>query len=94
MLQAASNSLGDVAAQLVEAACCALQVDDQLATLRELTMAENKPPSSDPEAPTGGPESALPERASEAPARIIVGTSEGNWQLWDGFIVDAALPPV
>jgi hypothetical protein len=83
MLQAASNSLGDVAAQLVEAA-----------TLRELTMAENKPPSSDPEAPTGGPESALPERTSEAPARSIVGTSEGNWQLWDGFIIDAALPPV
>jgi DNA-binding winged helix-turn-helix (wHTH) protein len=65
MLQAASNSLGDVAAQLVEAACCAVQGDDQLATLRELTMAENEPPSSDPEAPTGGPESALPEGTSE-----------------------------
>jgi hypothetical protein len=83
MLQAASNSLGDVAAQLVEAA-----------TLRELTMAENKPPPSDSQAPTGSPGWALPEGTSEAPARSIGDTVEGNWQLWDGFIIDAALPPV
>jgi hypothetical protein len=60
-------------------------------------MAENEPLSTDPEAPMGRPEWALPEGSSytfAAPARSIGGTGEGNRQLWDGHIIDATLPLV